>query len=98
MSAGKQIAKVPRTVPMPVEYVEACKALAACVTIDEAKRWADKAEALAAWAKIYRSDEASVQAARLKLHAYRRMGKLAEEIRPLRHIGGQGYALGPPSL
>lgn len=65
------------TVPMPVEYEAACKALAACESIDEGKYWSDKADALAAWAKIYKSDEAAVAARRLKLMAFRRMGELA---------------------
>jgi len=71
-----------RNASVPVVYEEACKALAACSTIDEGKYWADKAEALAAWAKIYKSDKAAVEAKRLKLHAYRRMGQIAEELRP----------------
>lgn len=70
------------TVPMPVEYEAACKALAACESIDEGKYWSDKADALAAWAKIYKSDEAAVAARRLKLQAFRRMGQIAEELRP----------------
>lgn len=67
---------------MPVVYEEACRALVACTTIDEAKYFSDKADALAAWAKIYKSEEASVAAKRLKLYAYRRMGTLAGELRP----------------
>lgn len=67
---------------LPVQYEEACKSLAACVTIDEAQYWSDKSDALAAWARIYRSDRAAVEARRLKLHAYRRMGQLAAELRP----------------
>jgi hypothetical protein len=67
---------------LPVQYTEACKALAACQRLDEAKSYADKADALAAWAKIYQSDKAAVEARRLKLHAYRRMNELAEQIRP----------------
>jgi hypothetical protein len=69
-----------KTTAMPVVYEEACRALVACVTIDEAAYWDNKADALAAWAKIYKSDEAAVAAKRLKLHAYRRIGALAREI------------------
>lgn len=64
---------------VPVEYEAACNALAQCVDLDEAKYWSDKADALAAWAKIYRDDRISAQAKRLKLKAYRRMGELAAE-------------------
>lgn len=65
---------------LPVQYDEAVKALAACTTIDESKHWADKAEALAAWAKVYKDDQVAIEARRLKLHAYRRMGELAQEL------------------
>ena len=69
---------------VPVEYEQAVTSLESCLSIDDAKVWADKADALAAWAKIYHSDKASLQARRLKLHAFRRMGLLAAELRPLR--------------
>jgi hypothetical protein len=81
---------------LPVEYEAACKALATVTTIDEAKFWTDKAEALAAWAKIYKSDRAAVEAKRLKLHAYRRMGELAAELRP--SPVRDGHTKGPASL
>ena len=71
---------------VPVKYSAAVKALAACRNIDDAKYFSDKAEALAVWAKIYKNDEAKIEAQRLRLHAYRRMGILAREIRP----GGAG--------
>lgn len=67
---------------MPVLYREAVAALERCSTMDEGKYYADKADALAAWAKIYGSDEDSKAAARLKLRAYARMGVLAFELRP----------------
>jgi hypothetical protein len=82
---------------LPVIYEEACRALVACTTIDEAKYFSDKAEALAAWAKIYKSDQAALEAKRLKLHAYRRMGELAAEIQPTKH-GHRGRLPGPGSL
>ena len=68
------------TVNLPLKYDVAVRALASCRNIDEAKYYADKAEALAAWAKIYRNDQAKIEAKRLKLHAYRRMGILAQEL------------------
>lgn len=67
---------------LPVEYEQAVKALEACTHLDETKYWADKAEALAAWAKIYHSPDAQLKAKKLKLHAYRRMGEIAEQLRP----------------
>lgn len=78
---------------LPIIYTEAVTALAACVTLDEAKYWSDKSEALAAWAKIYRSKQAAMEARRLKLHAFRRMGELAMELRPKM---GSSYKRGNP--
>lgn len=93
-----------RTPLVPVEYETAVKSIAACLTLDEAKYWDAKADALAAWAKMYRSNELIVKAKQLKLHAYRRMGELAYEIRP-KHgrvkgegVGRIGSLPGPRSL
>lgn len=71
-----------RTPHVPVEYETAINALVACRSIDEAKYWSDKSDALAAWAKIYHSDKAAREAKALKLWAFRRMGQLAAELRP----------------
>lgn len=71
-----------RTPLVPVQYETAIKALTECVTLDDAKIWSDKADALAAWAKIYKSGDAERKARALKLHAYRRMAQLAKELRP----------------
>lgn len=82
---------------LPVEYTEACTALERCQTLDEARYWDNKADALAAWARIYKHNEAARQARQLKLHAYRRMGQLAEELRPGGNKGGTPLP-GPKSL
>lgn len=92
-----------RTPLIPVEYETAVKALAECITLDEAKYWDNKADALAAWAKIYHSSEAERKAKQLKLHAYRRMGQIAGELRPQKkgtRPGGSrgGGSPGPVSL
>jgi hypothetical protein len=92
-----------RTPLVPVEYEAAVTALQACITLDETRYWSDKADALAAWARIYRNDDAGLKAKRLKLHAYRRMGEIAAELRPLRGrkqgVGvGKGALPGPRSL
>lgn len=79
---------------VPVVYTEAINALAKCRTIDEGKYYADKADALAAWAKIYKSDEAAIEARKLKAHAFRRMGQLAEELRPTKLGGTPGQHKG----
>lgn len=84
---------------VPVEYEEACRQLEACRTLDEAKYWDNKADALAAWAKIYHDNKADREARALKLWAYRRMGELAQDLQP-RHMLGpcKGSAPGPVAL
>lgn len=72
------VAQRARVAEVPVFYEDACKALVACQTIDESKYWSDKADALAAWAKIFKSKKAEVEAKKLKLHAFRRMGEIAK--------------------
>ena len=67
---------------IPVEYETALKALAACLSLEETRAWRNTADLLATYARIYRSREAEVAAKRLRLHAYRRMGQLAAELRP----------------
>jgi hypothetical protein len=74
---------------LPVQYDVAVRALVECQSIDDAKEWDNKADALAAWAKIYKDNEVSIQAKRLKLHAYRRMYQLANEIQP-KKFGSKG--------
>lgn len=87
---------------VPIEYERACKDLEACQTIDEAKYFSDKADALATWAKIYKNDKAGLAAKKLKLHAFRRMGILAGELRPnsakKNSVGQSVKAPGPRSL
>lgn len=80
---------------VPIKYTAAIKALAACRSIDEVKYFADKSDALAVWAKIYQNDQVAVEAKRLKLHAFRRMGILATEIQPGRGDNGSKSG-GPP--
>jgi hypothetical protein len=88
-----------RTPLVPVEYEQAVQALVACITLDETKYWSAKADALAAWAKIYRDETVAREARALKLHAYRRMGEIAAELQP-RSFGSvpgsnRGSAPGP---
>ena len=89
MKSNKLPVKIPtfitekiRDAIVPVKYDIAVRALVACQNIHEAKLYADKADALAAWAKIYQDDQVRIEARRLKLHAYRRMGTLARELQP----------------
>jgi hypothetical protein len=67
---------------VPIQYEEARTNLQACMSIDDAIVWENKADALAAWAKMYHEDAAGEDARRLKLVAKDRIGKLAMELRP----------------
>ena len=88
-----------RTPLVPIEYEQACAELEKCINLDEAKYWSDKADALAAWAMIYRDDKAGATARRVKLKAYDRMGALARELRPLKFVKGhRGAVPGPAKL
>ena len=79
-----------RTPLVPVQYEAAIQALTECLSIDDAKTWDNKADALAAWAKIYRNDDIGRKAKMLKLHAFRRMGEIAAQLRPQAPKGGKG--------
>ena len=83
-----------RTPHVPVEYETACKALEACCTLEEGKYWSDKADALAAWAKIFHDSKIERQAKILKLRAHARMGELAKELCPKRVGVGIGGSRG----
>jgi hypothetical protein len=67
---------------LPGTYVAAKRALAALGRIDLCKVWADKAAALAAYARMARDDELEMQARRLRAWALRRAGELLAEIAP----------------
>ncbi len=63
-----------------VHYEKACKEIALASTIDEAKDWADKSEALRAYARQAHNTEMEVQVAEIKLRALRRMGELSKAL------------------
>lgn len=88
------LAPLPREVAVSsrpvVVYEQAVRAIRACRTIDEAKYWNDTAEALSAWARIYTDDRIMREARALKLHAYRRIGQLADAMR-IAMPQGSGY-------
>lgn len=60
-----------------VEYGAAKAAIQLCTTIIETKQWADKADALAAYAKIYHDEQLLRDARKLRVVAGRKMGLLA---------------------
>jgi hypothetical protein len=82
-----------------VVYEQAVYAIKQCSTILEAKHWNDKAEALAAWAKIYADERVEQEARALKLHAFRQIGRLADNMRQWTSLGqGRGSSKGAHSL
>lgn len=61
---------------LPMSYVAACRAIAECARVDECKGWADKAAAVAAYAKMVRNERLEVDAKRIRLRATRRIGEI----------------------
>lgn len=62
--------------PLPAAYEAAKVALANCLSIDECKDWADKAQALASYARQADDDELRKRADRIQARAVRRCGEL----------------------
>jgi hypothetical protein len=65
---------------LPVSYEQAKVALASCERIDECRDWANKAEALATYAKMADDDTLRQTADRIRARAVRRMGELLKQI------------------
>ena len=68
------------TAKLPAAYTVAKRALAECGKIDECKDWADKAAALASYAKQSKDESLFKAAARIQARAIRRCGELLKEI------------------
>lgn len=64
---------------LPASYEQAKIALASCERIDECWEWANKAEALASYAKMADDDSLRRLADRIQARAVRRMGELLKE-------------------
>lgn len=75
--------------PLPANYERAKTALAEAVELDECKQWADKAAALASYARQAKDDSLQKMAMRIHGRAVRRAGELLREIEPAR--GGQPF-------
>ena len=67
---------------MPQTYENARAALAECQGIDECKDWADKAAALASYARQAEDDQLERMAQRIRARAIRRAGELLKQIEP----------------
>ena len=72
---------------LPGNYEKARTAIATCQRIDECKDWADKAKALASYAKQANDDTLWQMATRIQMRASRRCGELLAAIAP--HPGGR---------
>lgn len=66
---------------LPGTYVDARKALAKCDRVDECKSWADKAAALASYAKQADDDQMLAMAKRIQLRALERGGELLAAVK-----------------
>lgn len=65
---------------LPQSYETAKNALSNCASIDECQDWADKAAALASYAKQANDDELMKMATRIRDRAIRRAGELLKQI------------------
>lgn len=72
----------PAQARLPRTYEAARTALAECQSVDECKDWADKAAALASYAKQAEDETLMRMAARIKARATRRAGELLRQIEP----------------
>src|SRR5579871_5999834 len=66
---------------LPVAYKGAIKALSHCNRVDECQEWADKAEALASYARQAKDDQLKRLADRIQARAIRRCGVLLGQIK-----------------
>jgi hypothetical protein len=67
---------------LPATYEAAQRAIAECDRIDECKNWADRAQALASYARQANDDSLRVMAVRIQARALRRAGELLKQIPP----------------
>jgi hypothetical protein len=86
------------TARLPVSYEAAQTALANCQQIDECKDWADKAAALASYAKQSQDESLMRMAQRIKARAVRRAGELLQQVEAApNHHGNSSKAGDHPS-
>ena len=64
---------------LPASYEAARNALSNCATVDECKTWADKAAAIAAYAKMADDTALHDMATRIQGRAVRRCGELLQQ-------------------
>ena len=78
---------MPQSTTALTRYDKARHALAQCERIDEAKDWADKSAALAAYARQADDPELEATARRIRARAFRRMGEISRELETVRFDG-----------
>ncbi|MGO9036932.1 MAG: hypothetical protein ACLQKH_02995 [Steroidobacteraceae bacterium] len=74
-----------RTGQLPRAYQAAQRALEQCSRVDECQKWANKAKALASYAKQAGDETLHRHADRIKARAIRRGGELAKQIPPAKN-------------
>ena len=86
VATSDQIAALPEisSAKFPATYAAAKAALSECTKIDECHNWANKAEALASYARQAEDDELRKMADRIQARAIRRCGELLREIKDSR--------------
>ena len=70
----------PSEASLPITYTEAEAALERCERVDECAEWADRAGALASYARQARDHELEAMAKRIRARAVRRAGELLQQI------------------
>jgi hypothetical protein len=70
-----------RNARLPVNYQAATHALAQCERVDECKEWVNKAEAIAAYARMADDDTLYKTASRIKARAVDRCGQLLKQFK-----------------
>ena len=73
------------TAPLPATYEAAKRALEQCVALDECKMWANRAEAMASYARQMSDDALLKMSMRIQARATDRCGELVREIRPAKN-------------
>jgi hypothetical protein len=81
-----------RSAPLPVAYLDARTALARCEKVDECQGWADKAAALASYARQSEDETLLKTARRIQARALERAAELLMQVKAAkgRRIGGGG--------
>jgi hypothetical protein len=80
MQVPMEIVQAVKSASLPVVYERAKQALMECEKIDECLEWADKAAALASYARQAEDVELENLSKRIRARAYRRVGEMLKEI------------------